>query len=285
MAEEAITSDNLRDFNNQDIDSYNANNVPMDFYCSEIQNRMEFAEPIPTNPTTTLVQGETQNEANRSYDPPLPYLSSLDDIFPLQQNSQDTTIDDNWGKIDSVATSRQLEHVVHLYKLKENKEPSVTNYTNASNNNSPIVWMVTDNITQQIQDQNEIKDDPIRTEVPVPEKKPKKWTVVTDIVKQIQDQTLANNKVPSINEEKWMATPKVRTRKKAIKLSRTVSTQTRSMKPWNMATQTERIKHIIIRPQGNHPHSQPMTNKSQFNKLKSIVAMLETMERREETTL
>ena len=57
------------------------------------------------------------------------------------------------------------------------------------------------------------------------------------------------------------------------------------MKPWNMATQTEKIKHIIIRPQGNHPHSQPMTNKSQFNRLKSIVAMLETVERREETTL
>jgi general stress protein 26 len=57
------------------------------------------------------------------------------------------------------------------------------------------------------------------------------------------------------------------------------------MKPWNMATQTDKIKHIIIRPQGNHPHSQPMTNKSKLDKLNSIVAMLENVERREETTL
>ena len=49
-----------------------------------------------------------------------------------------------------------------------------------------------------------------------------------------------------------------------------------------MATQTDKIKHIIIRPQGNHPHSQSMTNKSKLN---SIVAMLENVERREETTL
>ena len=61
--------------------------------------------------------------------------------------------------------------------------------------------------------------------------------------------------------------------------------ETMETKPWNMATQTEKIKPIIIRPQGKPQKSQPMTTNSQFNKLKSIVAMLETMEGREETTL
>jgi hypothetical protein len=79
--------------------------------------------------------------------------------------------------------------------------------------------------------------------------------------------------------------PEVRIRKQAAKLSQTVSTQTRSIKPWNMATPTEWIQHIIILPQGSHPHSHHKDHQVPIYRLTSIVAMLETMERREETTL
>jgi hypothetical protein len=141
MAEEAITSDNLRDFNNHNINPYYASNVSMDFHCSEIQNRMEFAEPIPTNSTTTLAQGETPNKATRSYNPPLPNLSTLDEIIPLQQNSQETTIDNNWDKIDSIESSRQLENMIQLYDINKNQEPSFAKQNNNTNNkkNNPIV--------------------------------------------------------------------------------------------------------------------------------------------------
>jgi hypothetical protein len=164
MAEEAITSDNLRDFNNNNINPYHASDVFMDFHetmISEIQNRMEFAEPIPTNSKTTLAQGETPSKATRSSNQPLPNLSSLDELIPLQQNSQETTIDDNWDKIDSVTSTGPLENMINLYDINENQEPSFSKNKNTSNNkNNPTVWMVADDITQQIQDQNKIKNNP-----------------------------------------------------------------------------------------------------------------------------